>query len=104
MCCPCGETVCLPTVEEIVPNVIEPSFGMGRIMYSIFEHLFRVHQGDEQRTVREHKSHLSHNDRLEIEDYLFLVQYFSFTATVAPYKCSIFPLSRFSSFAFQPRQ
>ncbi|XP_068160151.1 glycine--tRNA ligase-like [Antennarius striatus] len=56
-------------VEEIVPNVIEPSFGIGRIMYSIFEHSFHVRQEDEQRT------------------------YFSFPAIVAPYKCSILPLS-----------
>ena len=27
-------------VEEVVPSVIEPSFGIGRIMYSIFEHNF----------------------------------------------------------------
>lgn len=40
------------TVEEIVPNVIEPSFGIGRIMYSIFEHSFCIREGDEQRTVR----------------------------------------------------
>ncbi|XP_041102729.1 glycine--tRNA ligase [Polyodon spathula] len=57
-------------VEEIVPNVIEPSFGIGRIMYSIFEHTFHVREGDEQRT------------------------YFSFPATVAPYKCSVLPLSQ----------
>ncbi|XP_059183051.1 glycine--tRNA ligase [Centropristis striata] len=61
-------------VEEIVPNVIEPSFGIGRIMYSIFEHSFRIRQGDEQRT------------------------YFSFPATVAPYKCSILPLSQHQEF------
>ncbi|XP_068588447.1 glycine--tRNA ligase [Cebidichthys violaceus] len=61
-------------VEEIVPNVIEPSFGIGRIMYSIFEHSFRIRQGDEQRT------------------------YFSFPATVAPYKCSILPLSHNQEF------
>ncbi|XP_042366547.1 glycine--tRNA ligase [Plectropomus leopardus] len=61
-------------VEEIVPNVIEPSFGIGRIMYSIFEHSFRIRQGDEQRT------------------------YFSFPATVAPYKCSILPLSQNQEF------
>lgn len=40
------------TVEEVVPNVIEPSFGIGRIMYSIFEHTFHIRDGDEQRTVR----------------------------------------------------
>jgi len=38
-------------VEEFVPSVIEPSFGIGRIMYSIFEHRFRVRSGDEQRSV-----------------------------------------------------
>ncbi|CAB1440311.1 unnamed protein product [Pleuronectes platessa] len=57
-------------VEEIVPNVIEPSFGIGRIMYCIFEHSFHIRKGDEQRT------------------------YFSFPAPVAPYKCSILPLSQ----------
>ena len=34
-----------------MPSVIEPSFGIGRIMYSIFEHRFRVRSGDEQRSV-----------------------------------------------------
>uniref|UniRef100_A0A3P8WJL8 Glycine--tRNA ligase n=1 Tax=Cynoglossus semilaevis TaxID=244447 RepID=A0A3P8WJL8_CYNSE len=61
-------------VEEIVPNVIEPSFGIGRIMYSIFEHSFKIRKGDEQRT------------------------YFSFPAPVSPYKCSILPLSQNQEF------
>ena len=38
-------------VEEIVPSVVEPSFGIGRIMYALFEHNFRMREGDEQRTV-----------------------------------------------------
>ncbi|KAM8823103.1 glycine--tRNA ligase [Spinachia spinachia] len=61
-------------VEELVPNVIEPSFGIGRIMYTIFEHTFHVREGDEQRT------------------------YFSFPATVSPYKCSVLPLSQNQEF------
>ncbi|KAM9332265.1 glycine--tRNA ligase-like [Pholidichthys leucotaenia] len=61
-------------VEEVVPNVIEPSFGIGRIMYTIFEHTFHIREGDEQRT------------------------YFSFPATVAPYKCSVLPLSQNQEF------
>uniref|UniRef100_A0A8C5QFE2 Glycine--tRNA ligase n=1 Tax=Leptobrachium leishanense TaxID=445787 RepID=A0A8C5QFE2_9ANUR len=61
-------------VEEIVPNVIEPSFGLGRIMYTVFEHTFQIRQGDEQRT------------------------YFSFPAIVAPYKCSVLPLSQNQEF------
>ncbi|KAF7669260.1 hypothetical protein LDENG_00203270 [Lucifuga dentata] len=67
-------------VEEIVPNVIEPSFGIGRIMYSIFEHSFHARKGDEQRT------------------------YFSFPATVSPYKCSILPLSQNQEFVPFVRQ
>ena len=39
-------------VEEFTPSVIEPSFGVGRILYSILEHNFRVRESDEQRTVR----------------------------------------------------
>ncbi|CAL8324737.1 unnamed protein product [Boreogadus saida] len=61
-------------VEEVVPNVIEPSFGIGRIMYSILEHTFHVREGDDQRT------------------------FFSFPATVAPYKCSVLPLSQNQEF------
>uniref|UniRef100_A0A4W4GS18 Glycine--tRNA ligase n=1 Tax=Electrophorus electricus TaxID=8005 RepID=A0A4W4GS18_ELEEL len=61
-------------VEDVVPNVIEPSFGIGRIMYCVFEHTFRIREGDEQRT------------------------YFSFPATVAPYKCSVLPLSQNQEF------
>jgi len=56
-------------VEEVVPSVIEPSFGIGRIMYSIFEHNFRQRQGDEQRT------------------------FLSLPPVIAPYKCSVLPLS-----------
>ena len=56
-------------VEEITPSVIEPSFGVGRIMYAIFEHCFKIRDGDEART------------------------YFSIPAVIAPLKCSVLPLS-----------
>lgn len=56
-------------VEEVIPSVIEPSFGIGRIMYSIWEHNFRQREGDEQRT------------------------FLSLPPIIAPYKCSILPLS-----------
>lgn len=38
-------------VQEFVPNVIEPSFGVGRVLYSIFEHNFKSRPEDAQRTV-----------------------------------------------------
>ncbi|KAK1119609.1 hypothetical protein K0M31_013032 [Melipona bicolor] len=61
-------------VEEIIPSVIEPSFGIGRIMYAIFEHNFKAREGDEKRT------------------------YFSLPPIVAPLKCSVLPLSGNSEF------
>ncbi|CDW56382.1 glycyl trna synthetase [Trichuris trichiura] len=61
-------------VEEFVPSVIEPSFGIGRIMYAVCEHSFRTRKDDEQRT------------------------YLALPAVVAPYKCSILPLSAHSEF------
>ena len=38
-------------VREFVPNVIEPSFGIGRILYSIFEHQFWCRPDDADRGV-----------------------------------------------------
>ena len=61
-------------VEEITPTVIEPSFGIGRIMYAIWEHNFRIRETDQQRT------------------------YFSLPAEIAPIKCSILPLSANAQF------
>ena len=49
--------------EKYTPSVIEPSFGIGRILYGIFEHCFRMR--DEKRT------------------------YLSFPPRMAPVKCSI---------------
>ncbi|PSN57200.1 Glycine--tRNA ligase [Blattella germanica] len=57
-------------VEEIIPSVIEPSFGIGRIMYALFEHNFKMRDGDEQRT------------------------FLSLPSVVAPLKCSVLPLTQ----------
>ena len=53
------------------PSVIEPSFGIGRIIYCLFEHSFYTRPskaGDEQLNV------------------------FRFPPLVAPIKCAVFPL------------
>lgn len=57
-------------VEEFVPSVIEPSFGVGRVLYSLLEHNFKQREGDEQRN------------------------YFSLPPSIAPIKCSVLPLSK----------
>jgi len=56
-------------VEDFVPSVIEPSFGIGRVMYAVFEHTYRKRDNDDART------------------------YFALPPVLAPYKCSILPLS-----------
>ena len=54
--------------EKYVPSVIEPSYGLGRILYCILEHSFKMREKDAQRT------------------------YFTFPPLIAPVKCSILPL------------
>lgn len=58
-------------VHEIkfTPSVIEPSFGMGRILYSLLEHSFYQREHDEQRCVMR------------------------FNPQVAPEKCAVLPIS-----------
>ncbi len=62
-------------VLEYTPNVIEPSFGIGRIMYSLFEHVWWIREGDENRHV------------------------LSFPPCIAPFKCLLLPLSGNAEFA-----
>ncbi|TPX36192.1 glycine---tRNA ligase [Synchytrium microbalum] len=56
-------------VREFIPNVIEPSFGIGRILYSLLEHSWWTREDDENRTV------------------------LSFKPVIAPTKALIVPLS-----------
>jgi glycyl-tRNA synthetase len=54
--------------ETFTPHVIEPSFGIGRIVYSILEQSYWIRPGDEQRGV------------------------LSLAPQIAPVKCSVLPL------------
>jgi len=56
------------TGEPIIPGVIEPSFGIGRILYSVLEHAYWTREQDEQRAV------------------------LSLSPIIAPVKVSVFPL------------
>lgn len=38
-------------IREYTPNVIEPSFGLGRILYCLMEHVYWSREGDEARGV-----------------------------------------------------
>ena len=61
-------------VREYIPSVIEPSFGIGRILYSLLEHSYYTREGDEQRSV------------------------FSFPVCVAPTKVLVAPISHNEAF------
>lgn len=54
---------------KFTPSVIEPSFGMGRILYSLLEHSFYQRDADEQRCVMR------------------------FKPAIAPQKCAVLPIS-----------
>jgi len=54
--------------EKYIPHVVEPSYGIGRIVYLILEHCYKVRQDEERRA------------------------YFLFPPVIAPVKCSILPL------------
>ena len=62
-------------VEEVTPGVVEPSFGIGRIMYSIWEHTFRIRDGSNQTRT-----------------------YLSLPPIIAPIKCSVLPLKKREEF------
>ena len=54
--------------------MIEPSFGIGRILYALIEHSYYIREGDEQRTV------------------------FKFPPVVAPIKTLVAPISNNAEF------
>jgi glycyl-tRNA synthetase len=60
--------------EKFIPSVIEPSFGIGRILTAIFEHNFSTREGDDKRGVM------------------------SFAPVIAPIKVSVLPLSNNAAF------
>ena len=41
----------IENVREYTPNVIEPAFGIGRILYSVIEHVYWSREGSEERGV-----------------------------------------------------
>lgn len=62
--------------EKFIPSVIEPSFGIGRLLTAVFEHNFSTREGDEKRGVM------------------------AFSPLIAPVKVAVLPLS--SNAAFEP--
>lgn len=75
--------------EQFTPAVIEPSFGIGRILYCLLEHSFRVREDSSEALDRKigtgGSSGPSENEMQR--------SYLSLPALIAPVKCSILPIS-----------
>lgn len=81
------------TMRSFIPNVIEPSFGIGRILYSLMEHAYWTREGDEARSVslpEEEDASSRPNDHFQV---------MSFKPTVAPVKVLVVPLQKEPKFA-----
>ena len=68
------------TGRSYIPGVIEPSFGIGRILYALLEHAYTTRDTDTE----------------EIRNYLRL------PPVIAPIKCSILPLTKAESHLVEP--
>lgn len=80
------------TTREYIPNVIEPSFGIGRILYSLMEHVYWTREGDAARSVSDMSTEFRTSRSNEM-------QVMSFKPTVAPVKVLVVPLQKDVRFA-----
>ena len=103
------------TVQEVKyrPSVIEPSFGIGRILYALLEHSYAVRE--ENSSAKEAAASTSGEEKVAVEDgankkkkkkkknekkkkeETTVRNYFSFKPVIAPIKCALLPLSNHSS-------
>lgn len=79
------------TFREFVPNVIEPSFGIGRILYSLMEHCYWTRENDEARSV-------SLYGKWFLDVPADNMQVLSFSPVVAPIKVLVVPLQKDAKF------
>ncbi|CUV07647.1 unnamed protein product [Cryptosporidium hominis] len=77
------------TEEQFTPGVIEPSFGIGRIIYCLLEHSFKIREDlsevQDQSTGNKNTNNSPDNEMQR--------SYLSLPALIAPVKCSILPIS-----------
>lgn len=84
--------------ESFYPSVVEPSFGIGRIVYAVLEHSFysRADEAEEAAApaaaaaaADDKKKKKKENKKGSVERTVF-----SFPARVAPFKCAVLPLMK----------
>lgn len=83
------------TMREYTPNVIEPSFGIGRILYSLMEHVYWTREGDAARSV---STATYSNEGIQDYNAKLPCQVMSFKPTIAPIKVLVVPLQKDAKF------
>ena len=83
-------------VEAYTPNVIEPSFGIDRILTAIYEHTFYVRESEEEKAAAEAKAAAAaagdKKKKKEAEKKESKPGVLGLPAEVAPYKLAVLPL------------
>ncbi|OII72590.1 glycyl-tRNA synthetase [Cryptosporidium ubiquitum] len=76
------------TEEQFTPAVIEPSFGIGRILYCLLEHSFKIREDLSEVQDKDIGNKINNSADNEMQR-----SYLSLPALIAPIKCSILPIS-----------
>ncbi|KRX11088.1 Anticodon-binding [Pseudocohnilembus persalinus] len=89
--------------EKFQPHVIEPAFGLGRVITGILEHSFRVReetQQEPQQKQEEENGKKAKKGKSEAKQVKPVRAYLNLPPRIAPIKCSILPLM--AKDVFQP--
>ena len=85
--------------RKFLPSVIEPSFGIGRIMNAAFQHNFSVRKGDgEEEGKDDGKKKKKKKGKKKGKKDERKPCVLSFPAAIAPYQACVLPLSKNEEF------
>ena len=104
----CSWKIAEKTVQEVKfrPSVVEPSFGIGRIMYSLLEHVYAIREEEKPEAAAEEKQEAAKKSKKskkkkkgKKDDDMTVRNYFKFNPMIAPIKCAVLPISNHASLA-----
>ncbi len=101
-------------VQEVKyrPSVVEPSFGIGRIMYSLLEHAYDVRAEEGAAAAGEAKEAAADDGKKKKKkkkkkkgkEEQTVRNFFRFNPAIAPIKCAVLPISNHESLASTVRE
>ena len=101
----CAWSIAEKQVQEVKfrPSVVEPSFGIGRVMYSLLEHCYSIREEEKKEDAGEQKEDGGKKGKKKKKkkgkkgDDDPVRNYFKFNPLIAPIKCAVLPLSNHTS-------